>query len=121
MGCFCDYDPAEFVQSEERTARKPHKCCECGHQIEPGEVYEHVRGKWGGEISTFDTCEMCVELREALSDYYGGCFQYGGLQEEYHEYLNETLRGDLTAHDVCAGIFRKHMAGPNDKGVGAAR
>lgn len=112
MGCFCDYIPAEFIHSNERTARKTHKCCECGHQIQPGETYEHVWGKWEGVTSTFDTCEMCLELREALSDYYGGCFQYGGLQEEYHEYLDATLHGDLSAHKVCTEIFFKHMIKP---------
>ena len=75
MSCYCDYDPPEFVSTDTRTARKQHKCCECGHEIKPGEKYEHVAGKWDGRLGTFDTCEKCVDLRDSLAAQ-NGCFTY---------------------------------------------
>lgn len=112
MSCYCDYDQPEFIQVDMRTARKPHQCCECNHPIQPGERYEHVAGKWDGRLDTFDTCEACVELRAALADRNGGCFQYGGLDEEYWAYLeNLPPRQDMDIHAQHAGVFARHRAG----------
>ena len=107
MGCYCDYDAPEFHLTRERTARKQHKCCECGHVIEPGERYEHVTGKWDGHIGTFHTCLPCSELRDALADGTGGCFQYGGLSEEYWEYLMAVNSYDT---DATSNTYRRVMA-----------
>lgn len=82
-------DPAEFCEVEIRKARKSHKCCECGREIEPGESYEHVRGKWYGEIDSFDTCLLCVEIRTVFSC--GESWQYQSLWEDMEEYAFERL------------------------------
>jgi hypothetical protein len=109
MGCYCDYDGPQFLVVHYRTARKQHKCCECGHVIELGECYEHVVGKWEEQLSTFDTCELCTELRDALADYYSGCFTYGDLSEEYLDYLQDKLPEQAGA--LHAAVFYKHRKG----------
>lgn len=105
MRCYCDYDPPEFVSTDTRKARTTHKCCECGHEIKPGEKYEHVVGKWDGTLSTFDTCEKCVDLRDSLADQ-NGCFTYGGLKEDYWNFLETVLPEGADAKH--AKIFAKH-------------
>ena len=60
-------DPPEFYQTKIRCARKPHKCCECGETIQPGSRYEHTVGRWDGNISCFNTCLLCVEIRTKFS------------------------------------------------------
>lgn len=61
--CYCDYDAPEFYIKEIRKARKQRKCYECGRSIETGERYEHVRGKWDGDVASYDTCPRCLDLR----------------------------------------------------------
>lgn len=113
MGCFCDYEQPAFYEATERTARKRHRCCECGHDIQPGEKYEYVSGKWDGQLGSFHTCEACADLRDSLSAG-GGCFQHGGLDEEYYEYLSNILMGtDIDASDVHSRVMAKHRAGSN--------
>lgn len=40
-------------------AKIPHKCCECGRTILPGEKYQRVFGVWD-EAQTFKTCSDCA-------------------------------------------------------------
>lgn len=63
--CYCDWEdrPSMYV-AERRTARKPHRCAECGRQITPGEVYEHVRAVVARDPVTADTCPHCLALRD---------------------------------------------------------
>jgi hypothetical protein len=49
-------------------ARKPVACCECGRQIEPGEVYLHSWGVWEGTAEIYRTCAECWEVREDLRE-----------------------------------------------------
>lgn len=114
MSCYCDYDRPEFISTTIRTARKTHKCCECGHIIQPNEKYEHVAGKWDGDFSTFNTCEMCADLRDSLVDN-GGCYQYGGLNEEYWEHLHTVL--PCGADEMHARIFTKHRGNDQTESV----
>lgn len=93
--CSCDYDPPEFCHNEVRKARKPHKCYECRVTIEPGERYEHTRGKWEGDISTFDTCALCLELRQwAKISVPCFCWYYGDLHENIRDMVTE-VRSDV--------------------------
>lgn len=48
------------------TARKRHRCYECGGWIEPGEKYQRVRGLWDGDWLTYKTCAECVSIRNHL-------------------------------------------------------
>lgn len=108
MSCYCDTEQPSFYVAEERKARKPHKCCECGHVIAPGETYEHVSGKWDGYIGCFHTCVKCADLRDAVAGF-AGCFNHGGLADEYYEYLNVVLVGkDIEPMDVYSRVMDKH-------------
>lgn len=55
----------EFYIEKKQTARKKHVCCECDSDIDPGEEYVCVTGKWCGRISTYKTCETCWGIRMA--------------------------------------------------------
>lgn len=114
MSCYCDYDRPEVHVVTNPVARSRHTCCECGHRIIPGETYEKVVGKWDGEFSTIDTCHPCADLRDALAELNGGCFQYGGLREEYWEYLSSLYLGreDVDRTMIFDAVMAKHRAGP---------
>jgi len=60
------------------TARKPHKCCECGASIPVGTKYEQVDGYWD-KWDHYKTCEVCVNTRTAMLTC--GC-THGRLREE---------------------------------------
>jgi len=70
MTCSCinayDGDISEFDHITVARSRKHRTCCECDCKINPGDQYEHVWGKWDGRTSTYDTCIVCVEVRDAL-------------------------------------------------------
>ena len=89
MECVClidgnDWgDPAEFYHEEHRKARKEHVCCECDETIKPGEMYEHVTGKWEDEIMTYKTCDLCVRIRNE----YCCSWVFGQLREEIRQAL----------------------------------
>jgi hypothetical protein len=63
------------------TARKTHKCCECGTEIPRGARYELAEGKsdvfWAEK-----TCLPCREIREA---FVCGSFEFGRLWESIEE------------------------------------
>lgn len=80
-------NPAEMCGTLFVKARKPQKCCECGGEINPGDRYEVVSGKWEGEWLSFKTCAPCAEIRKAFccewwtygtlwADAAGGFFEY---------------------------------------------
>jgi len=50
------------------TARKPHRCCECGTQIAKGEQYESVSGMWDGRFDRSKTCIPCMEIRKKATE-----------------------------------------------------
>ena len=75
--------PAIF-ESNEIKARKRHKCCECGRDINPGDTYEYCSGLWDGRWGHYKTCETCADIRESVSATI--CTNSGELYESY-EYL----------------------------------
>ncbi len=76
-------DSPEFCFQKEMTARKQHKCCECGRIIKPGENYENTFGKWGYYPETFKTCFDCLSVRKEFF-----CsFVFTAVWDELTEYL----------------------------------
>jgi hypothetical protein len=64
--CNCDIgDAPSAFRRETRTARKAHRCIECGRAISVGQRYEYASGVWDGRPDSFRTCSRCVVLREA--------------------------------------------------------
>jgi hypothetical protein len=82
-------DSPDFYSEKLVTARKPHKCCECGKEIAKGEKHWLCRGKWDGEISVHRQCTIC---REIALKY--GCdgFAFGQVWEQLTENLFPTMR-----------------------------
>ena len=74
-----DYDNDNVFFSERMvTARKEHKCCECGAAIHCGQIFEYAKGK-NDAFWTAKTCAECAEIRKAMVC---GTWVYGMLFEE---------------------------------------
>lgn len=86
LDCYCDYPYPEFVRETDRKARVPHKCCECGATISPGNDYRVIAGCWGGQFNTFKQCEACADLWDSMADL-GFCLEYGNLRQDHQDYL----------------------------------
>jgi hypothetical protein len=72
FSCDCSNDggtPPELYNEEYPTARKEHKCCECGGVIKPGQKYHKAKGMWEGEFRTYKTCMPCNNIREHYCSY----------------------------------------------------
>jgi hypothetical protein len=63
-----DGDPAEVFHASVVTARKRHKCDECGEPIEPRQRYERSSGKWDGVWSVWRLCLPCRDISAEFSD-----------------------------------------------------
>lgn len=66
-----DHSFPEWYKERMPRAAKPHKCCECGGTIEPGEVYLVAAGFWNGELESFKTCVDCEAIRKKITDSLG--------------------------------------------------
>ena len=64
--CEDDYEDMEFCAVKLVTARKPHRCYECGEPISAGAQYERVSGKCEGEVFTMHVCADCLRLRRMV-------------------------------------------------------
>jgi hypothetical protein len=89
-----DY-PSEFFDQKVVTARKPHKCYECGGDIEKGHKYERTSGKWDGRMEVYCTCLLCKEIRDHFS-----CSE-GYILGELWEQLQEYFYPDMKAGGPC--------------------
>ena len=63
-----DGDPAEVFHASIVTARKGHKCDECGEPIAPKQQYERISGKWDGSWSVWRLCLPCREIGSEFSE-----------------------------------------------------
>ena len=91
--CIADDFGDEFyrvAKMENRTARKPHECHECGQPIAIGAKYEHFWGTAADSGSdTFDTCALCVEVRNVFTCGLGWVF--GNLWKSMEEHAFPVL------------------------------
>jgi len=99
MGCTCAIeidqgDSASFSSEKTLVARVPHRCCECGDIIRPGQEYERMFGVWDGKTSTYKTCIPCAEVRRAFF-----CtFTFETIWEDFEE---EVRYKDGHYSDTC--------------------
>jgi hypothetical protein len=63
--------------------------------IERGELYEHVRAKWDGEVKSVDTCRQCAEIRNVFAC--GEGYVHGELWED----MTEIAFPELTTATDC--------------------
>lgn len=91
-----EYPPEMFTETHP-TARKEHRCCECGRVIHPGERYERIDGVWdrADGMQTYKTCSHCQMARSWLQAECGGFlftevaedlrdhFYDGGMEDRY--------------------------------------
>lgn len=106
--CYCDYEAPEFYVQETRRAKKEHRCSECGRAIDAGESYEHVRGKWGGEMGTYKTCSRCLALKNWVKAHVPcACIPHGNLVEESVEAARNYSH---EAPGLLFGAYRRQIA-----------
>ena len=79
--CSIDENNPEIYWESKPTARKVHKCCECGSPIDPGEKYHLVKGVWEGSFSTFKTCTICNQVKNEAYANGVDCICFGELWE----------------------------------------
>lgn len=103
--CYCDYDTPDFYHVEKiSSARKSHKCYECGCQIQAGENYERIRAKWDGDCAIVKTCKRCLALREYVKAHVPCfCFEHGNVNEQA---IEEAKAWNHEAPGFLFGAYR---------------
>lgn len=61
------YELPSVYACDTRTARRKHKCCECGLAINPGDTYAYHHGVWEGRGESYKCCIFCEALRKQIS------------------------------------------------------
>lgn len=100
-----DCEPCTWFGTNERTARKEHKCDECGRKIAPGELYDVSSYVWEGEFHTNKACAHCGIARSWLTVHCGG-WVTEALHEELQEHWDENYRKDGLGR-LLVGVRRK--------------
>lgn len=110
--CYCDYDPPEFFSRRVISAKKQHKCYECGGPILPGEKYEYAAGRWEGYFDTFKICERCHDIRQWTQNNVPClCWSYGNMIEDCREAVHEaTWRAPAETVGLRFGLLRRIVA-----------
>lgn len=83
-------EPWALCRWEMRTARKTHKCCDCGRDIAPGERYHWATGlsDYPKHWDVFKVCAHCDAASKWLSVMCGGHL-YGAIGMELREHWDE--------------------------------
>ena len=91
--CTCSYDgpPAELWTEIIRTARKEHKCAECGEVIERGKKYLYTKALQDGEWWDSKTCLPCNSIAQ---DLLCGCYSVGMMWVDIEQMLDIGDNGD---------------------------
>jgi hypothetical protein len=98
-------DPCEFSRSVLHTARKAHKCSECGREIGKGERYEYATGR-AEELFVNKTCAHCIDAREWLVKECGG-YAFGCIQEDLTQHWYEERVHTSELGRLIVGMRRK--------------
>jgi hypothetical protein len=83
------YVDCERIASSFHTARKPHRCSECGGAIKPGERYQKYAGKTGGEFHVEHFCLPCHEAQNEFWMHHSGTMLFGELADMVLECVRE--------------------------------
>jgi hypothetical protein len=100
-----DADPVEFFNYREVTARKPHRCCECGNEIAVGEKHRVAAYKFEGEFHSDRTCSPCLEAAGEFGyQMLGGCFW-----EMLHDEWDQGARVQACINRLTTARAKEHM------------
>ena len=89
-----------------RTARKPHRCDECGRTIEPGEQYKIGAGIYDRSAWHAKQCRHCVAATTWLQAECGG-FLHNAVREDLEEHWSEVLPRSLWLGRAIVGMRRR--------------
>jgi hypothetical protein len=108
MECYCDYDPADVYDAKRiNSARKPHKCEECGRQINPGEPYESAFMIYDGCANTYPTCQHCLALRNFVQiSIPCFCWAHGRMHDDARACIEDATH---RARDEMKGVAFRAM------------
>jgi len=95
----------EFYNARMVIARKPHRCGECGREINRGETYHAASGKFEDKVDTYRTCAHCRVAGEWLERECGGHL-IGDIEEDIWDHCLEGVYGFDLAR-LVAGMRRK--------------
>lgn len=87
---------APFYSEHQHTARVPHRCAECAHEIPRRSRYTKVvrRERRAGPIDTFDICATCLAWGQALHAAPHGFWRLGLLWTCIRDYCRDVLGYD---------------------------
>jgi hypothetical protein len=105
-------DPASVYREKIVTARKQHRCDECGRPIECGERYQYVFAIWEGSPGAYHTCQHCLVAQDWLRAECGG-WLFEGVEED----ISEHVMGAGAVFDAVRG----YGSGPARLVVGIRR
>ena len=87
---------AELISESRPTARKLHRCTECGGPIKPGQTYLRRCAKYDGDFSAMKACRACDRDMARFAEEHGlGWFSGGWI-----DFLEECVVDDGADADV---------------------
>lgn len=105
--CMIGDDFVEMLRSEDRRARKEHRCEECRRTIEPGETYRFEAWVFDGTLDQQKTCAHCVAYaRPWLLDNCDGWI-YQAMYEDIFEHFPHGTEEPLKCGRIIVGMRRK--------------
>jgi hypothetical protein len=117
-----DGEPFDWSRVRVSTARKAHRCTECGRDIAPGERYENHVVKQEGCVDTYKTCRHCMAARKWLVRVCRG-YVMGMVLEDLAEHidagynprwLNLAVSGMRNKWRARDGSLRREMSLPKN-------
>lgn len=96
MTCDCsDYEIPTVYRERLQTARKRHRCSECGGTVYPGEQYRYTFGVWDGSPGAFSACPRCLEAEAQFRATIPClCWALGEMYESAIESIADSCGGD---------------------------
>lgn len=92
MECYCDFEPADVYTTEERKARREHRCSECRGVIRKGERYQRASMAYEGRWSSYKTCPDCLfVIYEVGRTFFKECNGWCHLHEGVIEGLEDLI------------------------------
>lgn len=92
-----DTETWDLYRAENRRARKPHRCRECGRTIRPGEHYQTATGLFDGLWHGHRMCSHCEHAGTVLDILCGG-WLWDELLDELAEHYDEGYQSPEFAH-----------------------